>query len=333
MDFSEKNISSEMTVAEWLNYWYNTYALRTIKQSTAVSYRGYINRHLIPVIGDIHVSDLNGNILQEFFNERYDNGNTRGGGLSAKSVHNLYLMLHKALDKACDVDIIRKNYVDCVELPKLIKPETNVLTVAEQHKLIMELKGTEEILGFGVTIALYTGMRLGEVLGLRWCDIDMCNDMIYVRRTVNRLPTLNGKTKTEIVIGTPKSQASIRNIPFTDCLKNEFVMQKEKNKALMGNRKPSEDDYVLQLRVGHPVEPKTMQMVFKRILRDAHIRDVNFHALRHTFATRAIECGMDVKTLSAILGHADVTTTLNRYAHTLDEHKRNAIATLMENFI
>lgn len=326
----EKEITEDMTLTEWLNYWYDMYAMRSVKHSTAVSYRGYIDRHIAPNIGEIRLCELNVCILQEFFVERYEHGSARGGGLSAKSVRNIYLMLHRALKKAVDVEIIKRNYANGVELPRQKTPEMTVLTVEEQNRLMSELSRSEEKLAFAVYLAIMTGMRLGEIAGLRWCDVDLVKRTIHIRQTVNRLPSLDGKTKTVLVIDTPKSKASVRDIPFSVNVQERFKEQRKNTIAVNGQMQRPENDYVLCLRKGYPCEPSTIQSTFKRILRDAGIRRVKFHSLRHTFATRAIENGMDVKTLSAILGHADVGTTLNRYAHVLDEHKRQAMDKLMQ---
>jgi site-specific recombinase XerD len=155
---------------------------------------------------------------------------------------------------------------------------------------------------------------------------------MYIQRTVNRLNTLDGKTKTEIVVGTPKSERAVRAIPFTPAVKKVFLNYQAKYMEILGIKFISKNDYVVAIKRGYPVEPKTMQTAFERIIKDAGIEKTNFHALRHTFATRAIEKGVDVKTLSVLLGHADVTTTLNRYAHVLDEQKRKTMAILLSDY-
>lgn len=326
------NISAEMTVEQWLIYWFEAYAKRTIKQSTAISYRGYINNHIVPQIGSYRLSELNISLLQDFFNERYDNGKSGGGQLSPKTLHNIRLMLHRALQKAVDLELLRKNFAESVELPKQTAPQLHVLTVMEQKRLIAELHRSDEKLAFGVYLSLTTGMRLGEVLGLRWSDVDTETNLIHICRTVNRLQTLDGKTKTELVVGTPKSLKSIREIPFNERLKEEFALYRRKSVEWLG-KKPKNNDYIFSLQYGKPVEPKTLQTAFKRILEAAGIKAVNFHTLRHTFATRAVESKADVKTLSVLLGHADVGTTLNRYVHILDEQKRKTMSLILDDML
>ncbi len=329
MEYFEK---ADGTMKEWLQYWFEVYAKRNIKQSTAISYIGYINNHLVPQIGEYRLSEINTNLLQEFFNNRMDFGGKKCGPLSPKTLHNMKLMLHKSLKKAVELELLQRNYAEFVELPRQSKPNMRVLDLAEQRQLVTTLRHTNEKLYIGAMISLATGLRLGEVLGLKWSDIDYNNSMLHIRRTVNRLCTIDGDTKTEIVVGTPKSDSSVRDIPFNYNVQKYFEEYYTRSLKILGKRKLKSDDFVLSLRYGHPVEPKTMQSAFKRIVSEAKISDTNFHALRHTFATRAIEKGVDVKTLSVLLGHADISTTLNRYAHVLDDQKRKTMDILLSDY-
>ena len=194
-------LNNDITIECWLNHWYDTYAKRTIKQSTAISYRGYITNHINPQIGLYKLSELNADVLQCFFNYEMESGSKKdGGGLSPKTLHNIKLMLHKALKKAMELELINKNYAEFVELPHIKKPQIHILSFSEQQKLLSELRHSEESLYFGVYLAIATGMRLGEVLGLRWSDVDLDNNVLHIKRTVNRLNTLDGSTKTELVV-------------------------------------------------------------------------------------------------------------------------------------
>ncbi|MGN0643328.1 MAG: tyrosine-type recombinase/integrase [Huintestinicola sp.] len=327
-------LKDEMEFGDWLGYWYETYAKRTVKQSTAVSYDGYINGHINPTIGKYKLSELNTDLLQRFYNLQSDCGNLKGGGLSPKTLKNMNNMMHKSLDKAVELDLLKKNYTNYVELPKNEEHEMRVLTNEEQSKLMNELEHSRERLYFGVFLSITLGLRLGECLGLRWEDIDFRQKVIHIRRTVNRLKVIdkNSNKKTELVVGTPKSRKSVRDIPITEeyCVK---LLSYEAQRSRIERKFPKGSDYLLQSTLQGPAEPKTLQECFKRILKSAEIEDANFHALRHTFATRAIEKGVDVKTLSVILGHADVNITLNRYAHVLDEQKRKTMNTLLSGII
>lgn len=321
-------LSTDMTLTEWMEYWFEIYAKRTVKQSTAVSYYGYINGHIVPQIGMYKLSELNTDIFQKFFNIQCDSGNLKGGGLSPKTLSNISHMINKSMKKALELELIEKNYAEFIELPRQEIPEMRVLTVYEQGLLMEELGRSKERLAFGVYLSLTLGIRLGEVLGLRWSDIDIKNGIIHIRRTVNRLPTIDGSNKTELVVGTPKSKKSVRDIPINNELCGEIMLYYTKISRILRKQLHNED-YVLQSAYGGPAEPKTLQETFKRITKAAGIEDANFHSLRHTFATRAVEKGVDVKTLSVILGHASVNFTLDRYAHVLDKQKRKTMELLL----
>lgn len=321
-------LSTDMTLTEWLEYWFEIYAKRTVKQSTAVSYYGYINGHIVPQIGMYKLSELNTDIFQRFFNVQSDSGNLKGGRLSPKTLSNISRMIHKSMKKALELELVEKNYAEFIELPRQEVPEMRVLTIYEQGLLMEELRRSKERLAFGVYLSLTLGIRLGEVLGLRWSDIDIKNGIIHIRRTVNRLPTINGSNKTELVVGTPKSKKSVRDIPINNELCGEIILYYTKISRML-RKQLHDEDYVLQSAYGGPAEPKTLQETFKRITKAAGIEDANFHSLRHTFATRAVEKGADVKTLSVILGHASVNFTLDRYAHVLDKQKRKTMELLL----
>lgn len=242
-------------------------------------------------------------------------------------------MLHKAMKKAVDLELISRNYIECVDLPKTVKPQIKVLSPSDQGKLMSVLKTTDEKLSNGVYLALATGLRIGEILGLQWGDIDFDNQILYVRRTANRLNTIgNEKVKTELVVGPPKSQNSIRDIPLNDVICDMLKKQYDKSKDYLGKRKFKSNDFVFTLNYGKPTDPKTMRSCFKRLIKKAGVTGVTFHSLRHTFATRAIEMGIDVKTLSVLLGHSDVSVTLDRYVHIHMKQKRKAMDILLADF-
>lgn len=311
-------MKKEMTVSEWLNTWLYRYAVPSIKPSTAVSYECYVRKHIIPAIGNVRMADLNLDILQDFFNEEAMN-------YSPKTLRNERMMLHTSFRLAILNDVISKNYIEYVRLPTVHRTEMRVLTLIEQKKLMAELRRTEERLGIGVLIALATGIRIGELCGLQWKHIDFDRGYIYIRQTVQRIKCIEPEKtghKTILMIDSPKSEASVRDIPLDDALHNILLNYMKK----ITTTKP--DDYILTLNNGKPVEPKTVAVCFKRIVRDAGIKPANFHALRHTFATRALEAGIDFKTLSVILGHSDFYVTMTRYAHVLDDQKRNAMKSI-----
>ena len=330
--------NTNMTLEQWLNKWLAVYSKPNTKQSTFISYEGYARGHIIPNIGKLKLSQLNAEILQDFFNRQYESGRVDGkGGVSEKTLRNMRNMFHYALQQACDNNLIQKNYIEQVKLPKVPQKEMRVLDDYEQFQLCTELNKTEERLGIGVYIALHTGMRIGEICGLHWDDIDLSSDVgtVRVRRTLGRLmkyPDRDGKQKeseasTEIVETPPKSQKSVRDIPIDESVCKTLRAYRNKIFAERSACKEVYDKtgYVICTEIGTHIEPSTLSDTYKRILEDAGIKKANFHSLRHTFATNAIKLGIDPKTVSELLGHADVSVTLNRYAHSFDEQKRQAM--------
>lgn len=193
-----------------------------------------------------------------------------------------------------------------------------VLSNNEQKCLCQYLCANLNLLNVGVLLCLFTGLRIGEICALRWDSISLDDCTIHVQRTMQRIQTPEGsERKTKIIITTPKSNCSLRTIPLPAYLV-----------GVLSQFDHTPNGYVLTGDNNTFIEPRTMQNHFKRILSCCSINDANFHALRHTFATRCIELGIDVKTLSEILGHASVTITMNRYVHPSLEMKRNSMERL-----
>lgn len=317
-------ISSNPTVKEWLYEWFEVYSIPNVKQSTAISYEGYIRNHLVPELGDIKLKDLRYDILQKYFN-------VKAQKLSAKTVRNIRTMLHKVFKDAMLNDLIEKNYAEHIRLPAVYQPEMRVLTISEQKLLIAELDRSEEQFAIGIYLCLMTGIRIGELCGLQWKHIDIISATLRIRQTLQRLPKLNYDgtgNKTEIVIGSPKSMDSMRDIPLDDIVIDKIMQYKRMKINAAGISSVASEEYIISSKSGNPIEPRTMKDVFDRILRQAKIDKANLHALRHTFATRALEAGIDFKTLSIILGHSDISVTMNRYAHVMREPKIAAMKSI-----
>ncbi|MHC5372251.1 site-specific integrase [Enterococcus sp. LJL120] len=205
-------------------------------------------------------------------------------------------------------------------MPKTVKTQVPTLTSKQQQKL--EKTAHSKMEYSPIIIALYSGMRIGEISGLRWSDIDFEDDLIYIRRTVSRIFNLDStKSKTKLIIGSPKSESSIREIPIAKNLKN----------YLMDKRSFATSEYVIASQNGL-TEPRSITNRFKKCLNEAKLQDINFHSLRHTFATRCLEQGMDVASLSKILGHHSIKMTLDTYAGSLMETRRKGISKIDELF-
>jgi integrase len=336
---------SKITVKEWLSQWLEVYAKPAVRQSTFVSYEGYINNHIVPSFGAIQIFSLRADTVQRFYNDKMDSGRRdkavnqktgeleiKAGGLSAKTIRNLHNMLHKAFDQAYKNSLVLKNVIDLVTPPRVVKTEMRVLTQEEQKGLLEQAR--EHRLGIVVILGLGTGMRIGEMLALKWTDIDFNNKLLFVRHTINRLKNYGGDTKTVIVIGEPKTEKSRRTIPLDDNLIERLkghkkIQLSERLKA--GNAYDSQD-YAFANELGSPVEPRTYQDIFHKLTKQAEISNVNIHALRHTFATRALEAGIPAKTVSEILGHSTVSITLDLYSHVSVDTKRAAIEKIANLF-
>ena len=231
---------------EWLHEWYEVYSKPNIKQSTAVSYEGYIRKHIVPALGDISLSEIRLGTLQKFFNDEAQK-------YSPKTVSNLHMMFHTAMKIAYQNDLIGKNYIEFVKIPTVRTPEMRVFTIAEQKKLTDELKRTDEHFAIGIFLCLTTGIRVGELCGLQWKHIDIENNNLMIRQTVQRLPKLDysGKgNKTEIVIGSPKSQASERDIPLEDKIIEKLLDYKNKMEQIHGRYITAPDEFLITSKRG-----------------------------------------------------------------------------------
>lgn len=327
-DTSPKNFET-ITLGEWLDLCLEVYMKNSLKQSTYLSYEGYIRVHLKPALGNLQLRDLTPRLLQQYYNYKAEEE-----GLSPKTIININLFLHKALSYAVTEGYIPSNPAASINLSRGNKPQIEILTRDEQAQLIRA--SYQHRYGVFIRLVLFTGLRLGELLGLRWEDIDMQSNLLHVRRTLNRLnkvkPTAPGEPTTEIVIQPPKSQNSIRSIPLLPAVIQDLMNWKSiqrNDQATMGDQY-RDSGMIVTNPSGGFIEPRTFKDQYDQILALAGLRHFTFHALRHTFASRAMEQGMDAKTVSVLLGHASVSFTMDTYAHVLTDYKRESMA-LMED--
>ena len=322
-----------VTVGAWLDRWLEHYACPTVKLSTYCSYELYIRAHIKPVLGREHLRGLSVDDLQDFFNERGQNGNLKGkGGLSAKALTNMRNMLHLAFAQAVQNGLLPNNPVEGVRLPRAEKKEMRVLNREEQEKLIAAARSAEEPAAFGIVFALFTGIRIGELCGLRWENVQLDDQTFRVCETRNRPPNhdddIDASTSVR-TLPTTKTDNSRRTVYLLDELYRDLVEYKAAQEKIAEEHPGyNAGGYVFCQPNGQPYEPRTYQDLFKRCVKRAGIRDANFHSLRHTFATRSLEQGMDVVTLSRLLGHANPSITMDKYGHALEDHKRSSIQRL-----
>lgn len=301
------------TIGDYLNYWLNKVISVSVRQSTYTAYRGYIVNHLQRYIGNLALKELSTEHLQEVVCALQEKR------LANKSVQSIMLMLKSALKYAIDYGYMQKNPCDMVRLPQLEEREIIVFDAKKQRRLEQTIAQSMDNRDYGVLICLYTGIRIGELCGLKWNCIDFAQSTMEIKNSLNRITIYeDNKKKTILSEVLPKTKKSRRKIPLP-----LFLCQ-----LLNTLKKSSNSEYVISMKNGNPVEPRMMQFVYCRLLERAKIAHVSFHTLRHTFATRAIESGADVKTVSEILGHTNTMITLNRYTHSLFEQKKKLMANL-----
>ena len=288
----------------------------TRKKSTIAKYQNQLKCHIIPFLGTISIDKVTNEDIISFSSHLL-----RKEGLAPKTTADI-LSRMKSIRKYA---IIQGHPVgfhpDCICIPQSFE-EIRVLTISEEEKLLKYLRTHHDLTSLGILICLFTGIRIGELCALMWNDISISEKELYIRRTMQRLQDFDGTTgkKTYICIDEPKSRCSIRTVPIPDNIINTLA------EAYVS------DGYILTGQSHQFVEPRTMENRFKTILTACDISDANYHALRHTYATRCVEAGVDIKVLSEILGHANVNITLNRYVHPTMKFKHDSINKLSELF-
>ena len=330
MDMHPQLKNGDVKLGDWMDLWLTVYMKNAIKQSTYISYEGYIKNHFKPALGNMELRDITPRLLQQFYNYK-----TEQEGLSQKTVLNMNLCLHKALDHAVKEGLILSNPASSINLSRGQKPQIEILTRDEQAQLVHA--SYSHRYGIFIRLVLVTGLRLGELLGLRWEDIDFRSNMLSVNRTLNRLTIPNqpngaGGPRTEIVVQPPKSKNSQRSIPLLPFVVQDLLAWKavQQQDAYAAGESYIESGFVVTNPVGNYIEPRTFKDYYDQILDLAGLRHFTFHALRHTFASRAMEQGMDTKTLSVLLGHYSVSFTLDTYAHVLTDYKREGMKLMEE---
>lgn len=292
-----------------------------IKESTYIRYKNLLDKYILPILGHKPLCALTCDVIEFFCNDLLLTGGIGQDGLSTKMVSDILSLLRNILKSAVSRGIYHENNFSSIKI-KQISKEMRVLSLMEQECLCRHLYSNLNYSNIGILLCLFTGLRVGEVCALRWTDISLNECCIHVRQTMQRIQTPEGfPSKTKILISAPKSGCSVRTIP----------LQKQLLDILRGCQH-TPNGYLLTGNDNSFIEPRTMQNHFKQVLRECRISNANFHCLRHTFATRCVELGFDVKSLSEILGHASVSITMNRYVHPTLELKRNNMERLSELF-
>jgi len=302
--------------SEYLLRWLEiTSAEKNIKASTYGGYYRIIHNHIIPSLGSKFPHMLTKSDIQSF-----GRGLTNKG-LSQGTAANVLRLLFSVIKSAMEEDIIEKDICKGVRIPRTRKNKIPVLTRTSQY--ILEKTCEHEKNGIEVLLALYTGMRVGEICALKWSDIDLNEGLVYVHKTVQRITRYrensagsNGDAKTLLNFESPKTESSERVIALSP---NMITYLSKCRLSAVG-------EYVVSCK-GGVAEPRVCQYRFEKLLKKAGIKRVNFHVLRHTYATRCMEEGMDLKTLSQLMGHSQMSMTL-KYGDSLTEHKKLAVKAL-----
>lgn len=279
-----------------------------VKQSTLAAYVLILENHIYPTFGEMY--ELEENKVQEFALQKINNG------LSKKPIKDILIVLKMILKFG-----VKHGYLDYIEWEIRFptedeKQHLEVLSISHQKRIMSFIQEHFTFKNLGIYICLSTGLRIGEVCALTWDDINIELGIISIKRTIERIYIIDGeKRHTELIINTPKTKNSIREIPIT---KELIRILKPLKKIVNGN-------YYILTNEEKPTEPRTYRNYYKKLMKDLNIPELKFHGLRHSFATRCIESNCDYKTVSVILGHSNISTTLDLYVHPNMEQKKKCI--------
>lgn len=313
-----KELSNKPLFSEILALWISDNRIR-LKEATVYRYSYLIETHILPELGGMQIEKITSSVINAFLAKKLSDGRIDGrGGLSTAYVRSIMLVINSALQFAAENRFCNPPLTQ-INKPPLQSKALAVLSKDEQNNLESVLLTDTDETKLGIYISLYTGLRIGEICALSWEDIDVANRIIYVRHTVTRIRVNeNGKMVTKNSIDNPKTKSSLRCVPICSALAQ-----------VLNDYLPNvTSEYVVSNKAGF-VSPRTFEYRYKKILKESKISFINYHGLRHTFATRCIESGVDVKSLSEILGHANVSITLNTYVHSSMDLKRAQLEKLV----
>lgn len=285
-----------------------------VKRSTLAAYSLLVSNHLLPAFADC--TDITENDVQSFVFNKLD------AGLSQKSVKDILIVLKMILRYGVKHGFIAHHQIDIRFPTERERQEVEVLSRSSQLKIMNYTKENFTFHNLGIFICLNTGLRIGEICALRWEDLDVDLGIVNVRKTIQRIYMVGEKVRsTEIIIDTPKSKNSIREIPMT----------KELLRMVKPLKKIVNASFFVLTNSDKPTKPRTYRNYYKRLLNQLGIPPLKFHGLRHSFATRCIESNCDYKTVSVLLGHSNISTTLNLYVHPNMEQKKKCVEQMIKS--
>ena len=309
-----EKVRPEMPFGDWLTYWYENHSKPKIRPTTQETYESRIRLHIIPEIGDIPLNKLTQNDLQQFYGRLKKSGRKRfadkyGEGLSDRMVRMCHATCRSALEKAVQDGLIRVNPAIGCKLPPARKGEMNLLSRESMQKLLIQAKEEKYYELFLLEFA--TGLRLGKLTALQWEDLNLTTGELRISEQAVVIGS-------EVVVTEPRTKAAVRTLLLPPKVLEVFREYRNRNPSRWLFPSPKKED--------SPLLPSVVRQRLHRLLDHAGCERVRFHDLRHTFATNALAHGMDIKTLSTILGHVSAATTLNTYSHITEEMRRQAAA-------
>lgn len=314
--------SEKITVEQWARNCLETYSKGSVKSNTYGGYLSIVENHLDP-ISDMKLGMVTNATIQKMLHDKARSKNNPNG-LGEKTLTNIKAFLNLIFKQAVINGYLLKNPVTGVKIPKTDTKTTRALTVEEQHKLLDAARNYPRPIMFAVVFTLYTGCRKGEVLGLQWKNVFFEERKIRIVQQLNRHYEVDSETNKRSSLGIidPKTKTSTRDIYICESFAKEF--EDYKNKMIEWKKQNrfihSEEDFVFVGVKNKPIEPRVFYNYYQEVMEIAQVEDANFHTLRHTFATRCIENGMDILMVAKTLGHANVAMTLNKYSHLLPKH-------------
>lgn len=313
---NEKKQQQPILIKEVITQWLNS-SKSIHKGATEVRYEYLIEKHIIPELGDVPLSSVTSSLLTNFMNRKLEHGSLNSKGtLSPSYVRSIMSVVVSVLQYAVNEGMCQPLNIN-LQKPCIDKRDLEVLSAFDQNRLESALIHNIDETKLGILISLNTGLRIGEVCALSWDDIDFERQIFHIRSTVARVKSMDSGVNSKLIIDKPKTKSSLRDIPIPSKLLTILVSMKKQSKG----------KYVVSAENSF-VSPRTYEYRYHKILDEYNIPSVNYHTLRHTFATRCIEVGVDVKTLSEILGHANVSITLNTYVHSSMKLKRQQLEKL-----
>lgn len=315
----QKKEKVTMTVKTLCINWLSSVKM-TVKNSTFDTYERITQRHIIPIIGDMPVYSVTAETLNQLTAKKFSEGRLDGkGGLLPKTVSNIICVI-KLIFKYSHKIYHSDNAAEFISMPKIPKKHKEVLTAEETEKIKEYCSVNENYMSLAAELCLATGIRIGELCALQCIDINFKNCVLNIAKTVQRIKNTDVKlkSKTKVVISEPKTSSSSRSIPLPEKLAQRL-------KEYIDSHQRKDNDYIFSANGKTPIDVRTIQKKFAVILKNCGIRKVNFHILRHTFATKWANSNFNIKALSEILGHSNINITLSLYVHPSAETKRKLI--------